>query len=202
SLQVLDWLLTLEMEVSFIWQAPWTIMKGLYLFEQYMPFIGVPLIVFFIFTDVLSGDTCTILYQCIACKATILLFVLTMIFYIFNQGCFHPHRGLGLVIFYILTWIVILVSIGLYLQTINFQAPAVPHLLGCTKKSQRTMFSAAFAAGAVYNAVMLLLMIIRAISAFKSGVDSNLMRVIYCDGIIYYIYMFGMLSTILIVVIL
>ncbi|KAF9439847.1 hypothetical protein P691DRAFT_689476 [Macrolepiota fuliginosa MF-IS2] len=45
-LQILDWLLTLRMEVSLIWKAPWTLMKGLYLVNRYMPFVDVTIAVF------------------------------------------------------------------------------------------------------------------------------------------------------------
>ncbi|KAF9444975.1 hypothetical protein P691DRAFT_676580, partial [Macrolepiota fuliginosa MF-IS2] len=38
---VFDWLLTFEMEISFIWRALWTLMKGLYLLERYSPFVDV-----------------------------------------------------------------------------------------------------------------------------------------------------------------
>ncbi|KAF9443037.1 hypothetical protein P691DRAFT_764651 [Macrolepiota fuliginosa MF-IS2] len=45
-----------------------------------------------------------------------------------------------------------------------------------------------FGAAMVYDGTMLLLMIIRAIVVCRSGEESDLTRVIYRDGIIYYVY--------------
>jgi len=43
-----------------------------------------------------------------------------------------------------------------------------------------------------YDACLLILMAIRGVAAFRSGGDSYLMRVVYSDGIIYYIYVFAL----------
>ena len=33
-----DYILTFEMEVDFVWKSKWNFMKGLYLFQRYLPF--------------------------------------------------------------------------------------------------------------------------------------------------------------------
>lgn len=43
TLKIFDWFLTLDMEVFYIWQAPWNVMKGLYLLARYMPCIELAL---------------------------------------------------------------------------------------------------------------------------------------------------------------
>ncbi|KAF9444973.1 hypothetical protein P691DRAFT_762926 [Macrolepiota fuliginosa MF-IS2] len=186
TVMILDWLLTFEMEVPFIWQAPWTTMKVLYLLERYVPFIDVTLAVFFLFADGLPVEICGILYRCVAwmffCRIAIANLVFTLRTWIVWEK--HPRVGLGLLIFYISTWVVVAVPFGLYLQTVTFIDVTVPHLLGCAKQSPSTIFSISFAASMVYNTV------IRAVSVFRSGANSSLMRVIYRDGILYYIYMF------------
>jgi hypothetical protein len=37
---VWDYILTLGMEVDLIWKSKWDFMKGLYLFQRYLPFTG------------------------------------------------------------------------------------------------------------------------------------------------------------------
>ncbi|KAF9441196.1 hypothetical protein P691DRAFT_684754 [Macrolepiota fuliginosa MF-IS2] len=184
DLQVLDWLLTFEMEVSFIWPAPWTKMKVLYLLGRYMPFIDVTLLIFFMFSDGLSVETCGVLYRCVAwmffCGIAIASLIFTLRTWAFLVRW--PRIGLGLFIFYISTWIVAAIPFGLYLRTITFIDVLVPHLLGCAKRSSSTILSISFAAGMVYIGTMLLLMVIQAVLFFRSGTDSNLVRVIYHDG--------------------
>ena len=34
-----DFILTFGMEVDFVWKSKWNFMKGLYLFQRYLPFI-------------------------------------------------------------------------------------------------------------------------------------------------------------------
>ena len=34
-----DYMLTFRMEIDFVWKSKWTFMKGLYLFQRYVPFI-------------------------------------------------------------------------------------------------------------------------------------------------------------------
>jgi len=34
-----DFILTFRMEVDLVWKSKWTLMKGLYLFQRYLPFI-------------------------------------------------------------------------------------------------------------------------------------------------------------------
>ena len=36
---VWDYILTFRMEVDLVWKSKWTLMKGLYLFQRYLPFI-------------------------------------------------------------------------------------------------------------------------------------------------------------------
>ena len=35
-----DYILTFEMEVNLVWKSKWNFVKGLYLFQRYLPFIG------------------------------------------------------------------------------------------------------------------------------------------------------------------
>jgi hypothetical protein len=37
---VWDYILTFRMEVDLVWKSKWTVMKGLYLFQRYLPFIN------------------------------------------------------------------------------------------------------------------------------------------------------------------
>ncbi|KAF9440844.1 hypothetical protein P691DRAFT_817017 [Macrolepiota fuliginosa MF-IS2] len=154
NLQVLDWLLTLRMEVSLIWQAPWTVMKGLYLVNRYMPFIDVTVAVFFLFSDALSEEMCGRLYLSIYSMYCFGIALASLIFTLRTWVAWgkHPYIGVSLTIFYISTWIVILVPLILYLKALTFEASKVPRLLGCIKHGPSMLFSISFSAAVVLNA--------------------------------------------------
>jgi len=39
ALFIWDYILTFGMEVDLVWKSKWNLMKGLYLFQRYLPFI-------------------------------------------------------------------------------------------------------------------------------------------------------------------
>ncbi|KAF9441300.1 hypothetical protein P691DRAFT_766460 [Macrolepiota fuliginosa MF-IS2] len=183
-LQVLEWLLTFEMEVSFIWPAPWTTMKVLYLLGRYMPFIDVTLAVFFMFSDGLSVETCGVLYQCVAWMFFCGVAIASLIFTLRTWAVFGgwPRVGLGLLIFYISTWIVAAVPFGLYLQTVTCGYPKVAYPMFADNLFVVIDVHGIYWSNAALDSYP------RSVSL--SGTNSNLVRVVYHDGILYYIYMF------------
>ena len=42
-----DYILTFRMEVDLVWKSKWNFMKGLYLFQRYLPFIDTIGLVFY-----------------------------------------------------------------------------------------------------------------------------------------------------------
>jgi len=39
ALFIWDYILTFRMEIDLVWKSKWNLMKGLYLFQRYLPFI-------------------------------------------------------------------------------------------------------------------------------------------------------------------
>ncbi|KAF9442021.1 hypothetical protein P691DRAFT_849922, partial [Macrolepiota fuliginosa MF-IS2] len=147
--KILDWLLISKMEVTLIWGAEYNLSKGLYMVSWYMPFINISIVLMFIFT------------------------LQTWVVW-GKQKC----MALGLAVCYIAMWVVILVITGLYLWTAVFMPSLVPQLMGCIEQSPSVLMSGSYIAKTVYNAIMLVLILIPGISAY----------------VIYYIYIFSTLS--------
>jgi len=49
-----DYSLTFRMEIDLVWKSKWTFMKGLYLFQRYLPFIDTTWLVLYRQSDTLS----------------------------------------------------------------------------------------------------------------------------------------------------
>ncbi|KAF9443566.1 hypothetical protein P691DRAFT_778802 [Macrolepiota fuliginosa MF-IS2] len=190
---IFDWLLTFEMEVSHIWQAPWNRMKVLYILSRYMPFIDVTAATLFMSGGVLPVETCEKIYQCAGVMFCIGDAIADLIFTLRTWVVWGKSKslGTGLAAFYVVIWVVAIPTpFVLYLRTIVYAPSPAPHILGCLSQSVGLLFSVSFAGSMLFNLVMLLLMIIRAISWYRLGAKSDLTRMIYRDGIIYYVYTF------------
>jgi len=51
---VWDYILTFGMEVDLVWKSKWNFMKGLYLFQRYLTFIGCIFMIVYRQSDVFS----------------------------------------------------------------------------------------------------------------------------------------------------
>jgi hypothetical protein len=51
---VWDYIITFGMEVELVWKSKWNFMKGLYLFQRYLPFIDTVCLVLYCQSDALS----------------------------------------------------------------------------------------------------------------------------------------------------
>ncbi|KAF9443565.1 hypothetical protein P691DRAFT_679289, partial [Macrolepiota fuliginosa MF-IS2] len=177
-----DLSLTFEMEVSYIWKAPWNMLKVLYIMSRYMPFIDVTAVVLSVCSRLL---TCT--WGFLHNTGVLGIFTLRT-WAVWDGG---KSLGIFLAVLFSTALLTVVVPFGLYLQSITYIASPVPHLFNCILQSPSILFSVSFAGAMVFDLTMLLLMTIRAVSSLRYGEKSDLMTVIYRDGIIYYAYAFG-----------
>ncbi|KAF9444108.1 hypothetical protein P691DRAFT_778485 [Macrolepiota fuliginosa MF-IS2] len=186
---VLDLFLTFSMEVVCVWKAPWNAIKLLYLVIRYMPFIDVTTAVIFLFSYALPIHTCKSLYQFTSWMFCFGKILTDVIFTLRTWAVWGRNKyvGLLLVICCITSWLVILIFNGLYLKSVVYGISPVPRLMGCIATSSTTLLSVPFVAKMALSTTMLLLMIIAIIS---TRTYSGLLKVIFRDGIIYYIYTF------------
>ena len=57
-----DYILTFGMEVDLVWKSKWNFMKGLYLFQRYLPFTDIILVFLTGQFDVVPIFLCSIIY--------------------------------------------------------------------------------------------------------------------------------------------
>ncbi|CAA7257467.1 unnamed protein product [Cyclocybe aegerita] len=191
---VWDYLMTIGMEIEYIWPGKWTIMKVVYLLQQYLPFIDtVPKsLIIEIFTTNLSPSTCHLLtntsrllmYIGLALSEMILTFqawavwnrnwVLTILLPILFVGCWAPH-------------LVFLIEI---LKSLEYTTPLIPQFIGCfaIRGSSNTVIS--WILLMVWDTVIFVLMVIPAIKTCMG--HSALYTTVYAEGIVYYFYLFAM----------
>jgi len=119
-------------------------------------------------------------------------------------ACWGEARWLtiGLPIFFLVVWVIVYVFLGFFLRTVEFIRPphyAIP--FGCFYVEADSVLVACWAAMMVYDAGLLLLMGIRGFPTLKGMGKETLSKVVYRDGLIYYLFLF-VLSLVNIVIIL
>jgi hypothetical protein len=95
-------------------------------------------------------------------------------------------------ILYVLVWGSGFVTLGIYLNSVTFGDPPYPGFEGCllTHTSMNIIFL--WVNIMIWDTLMLVLMLVPGIQAYRGGGNSALMKVVYRDGVIYYLYLFAL----------
>ncbi|PFH48723.1 hypothetical protein AMATHDRAFT_64736 [Amanita thiersii Skay4041] len=188
-----DYFLTLDSEVTFIWQPDWGIVKALFLLMRYVPFVDVT---FRLYHHAIPSTTrwgCLLSGQVVPASITIGLASTEYLLAIRTWGLWRKHRVAGIVIFTLATGclITILVLIVEYLRSVKFDRS--PSLLEapCAITAVDKMF--------IVYAILFLFELALLFATLIAGIDlcsfgtSRFIRVVIRDGVFYYIYL-GALS--------
>lgn len=204
-----DYLLTLDRELSLIWLSQWNLAKVLFLLVRYTPYIDVGLVAYYMTRDGTSSATCSLVYKFNSWVYVVGVGLAEILLTLRTWACWGSRARwvtIGLPIAFFALTVILCVSVGRYLATLHFFTP--PHTtpsLGCFYQGESFDLVICWAALMVYDACLSLLMAIRGYPELKNwrrNMRSNsLSTVVYRDGLIYYVFLFG-LSLINVVVIL
>jgi len=190
ALVVYDALLTIELEVGLIWKAPWSLLKVVYLVQKYLPFIdAVALGLRHQFASNLSAEACYIDYN-VAGYMFIVGVTLSEVILTWRVWAVW-HRNKKLAVFLPVIFISIFAPTfaiaNLFLSSIKF-SPLPFDQVGCFITAANPILYLLWVLLMVYDVVVLVLMCIPGISAYKMGGNSGLFKAVYRDGILYYLY--------------
>ncbi|KAF8995926.1 hypothetical protein BDQ17DRAFT_1412002 [Cyathus striatus] len=181
-----DTFLTLDIEINFIWNAPWNIIKVLYLVTKYPTFIDTSLNVLLQFIPGASESTCKTLYQAGTwiiltgmCLAELIMAIRTWA--VWGKTMW---LGIALLIFFVGTWAAGFTVVGLLSGPYTFvlQDALHPFLKGCLVTGGRVGFlQITWVLLFVYDGVIMLLMLIPAYEVLRGGGQSKLVRVVFRD---------------------
>ncbi|KAJ7584803.1 hypothetical protein C8J56DRAFT_949074 [Mycena floridula] len=187
-----DYTLTLEREISLIWGSEWTFMRVLYTLQRYLPFVDtLCLTLFHQFARGLSTRACTEIYQVaivtIMCGFLVSQGILTVrIWAVWHRG-FVIAGALGLALLGVLGFQLMVAIV--WIRSVVFTIPPVPYQ-GCFVAAGSRILVLFWVAPMAFDFVCFVLMTIPAIKSYRTGGSSALMRTVYRDGVIYYLYIF------------
>ncbi|PFH48722.1 hypothetical protein AMATHDRAFT_49277 [Amanita thiersii Skay4041] len=211
--QFFDYLLTLNSEITLIWKSDWGIVKALFLIMRYIPFVDVtPLRIYYqsvpnvsrwscvLSSHIIPGDSIISLlltnsnWQCTV-SITIGLAATEYLLAIRTWCLWHRRRAAGIVIFSMATgsFISIVVLIVQYLLSIKYAPTQFSTQPRCTTNAVEKLFIV-YTILLVFEITLLFATIIAGINIRRFG-SLGFTKVIVRDGIFYYIYLGGMLSS-------
>ncbi|KAI0635025.1 hypothetical protein C8Q77DRAFT_669838 [Trametes polyzona] len=197
TLLLLEVLSTLDDEITFIWPSRWSIMKIIFMFNRYSPFVDATAnIIMMLATK--TSKTCQILYDLMACayvagslSSEFILMARTLALYDFARFvvALMCLLSLGLLAYSI-------VVVRSFLSTVKYPDDAVLHITGCVVSVEARSTWALFMCVLISETVMVLL------TGYKMWLTydershrSLLVRTMYRDGSLDYFVLFAFSTT-------
>jgi len=190
---IYDYFLTLPSEVNLVWPAPWNLMKVLFIVTRYLPFADVVVHLYYHLQSRPTAAAClnTFIISSwlfYAGTATSELILTLRTWAVWNRDW---RLSIGLPIFFALYLGVNIPFILKFLKSLKFMALPTPAMLGCVAIKGSHIVSICWTLLLVYEGGIFFLMLIKGIRTYKNGGDSDLFRVVYRDGVLYYLYLFA-----------
>ncbi|KAF9448152.1 hypothetical protein P691DRAFT_801261 [Macrolepiota fuliginosa MF-IS2] len=194
TIMVMDWLVTLELEIRLVWTSKWNFMKTLYLVTRYLPFAVISILLYYQLGYALSETACKTTYELGSWSYIVSAGFSESILTIRTWAAWGQGNRLGCALLgaFGLVWSSIIIIVAFYLKATGHMVSPVPRLIGCQLDSAGLYLVACFVLLVLYDLGMFLLITIRGLFAVQSGGHSQLVTIAFRDGIIYYIYLFGL----------
>ncbi|CAA7268577.1 unnamed protein product [Cyclocybe aegerita] len=187
-----DYLLTLGMEVEYVWPGRWTIIKAVYLLQRYLPFIDTLWIALHVlFGTNLSPTMCSRLnaagrsLMCLGLASSELILTLRA------WAVWDRNRDLGIIlqILFAACFLPTAPILYVFLKSVEY-IDLPPPTEGCIPVAGKQIIIVNWALLLVWDALILILMAIPAFHSFRFKNNSSLYRAVYTEGISYYLYLF------------
>ncbi|KAF9000847.1 hypothetical protein BDQ17DRAFT_1542986, partial [Cyathus striatus] len=194
ALWVFEHLITMNMEVTYIWGSPrWSVVKVLYVYVRYSTYVDALLNIMVQCLPSLSSNSCKSLYYATIGFLTTGIIVTEIILTLRVWAVWKKTKTMTIIltVYFIGAVVPGLVIAALLAKSLAFDLQDVIQIRGCLLTNGRIAMEATiWGLILAYDTVMMLLLLPPAYNAFRSGGRSTLANVVIRDGIIYYIYLF------------
>ncbi|KAF9261833.1 hypothetical protein L218DRAFT_904922 [Marasmius fiardii PR-910] len=187
---VYDFLLNIDLEYQFIWKAPWSIFKILFLLQRYLPFFDTVVLDQYFIGYSTSFRPCITLYRITTwCSITgIFLSEIVLGFRLWAiWGGRKPFMA-GLILFFLACWVPSFVFFGRFIRGVSYVSNKgmLSHHHGCLFSTQNNLIFMLWVLLMVYDTGAFIMMAIPGIQAYRMGGYSTLLKAVYQEGLIYY----------------
>ncbi|KAF9260180.1 hypothetical protein L218DRAFT_962804 [Marasmius fiardii PR-910] len=204
TLLVYEVIINLPVEIEHIWMRKWSLLTVLYTLQRYLPFFDTAgLVLYHQFGANLSTRYCTLNYN-IGGWSFIIGIVLSEIVLTLRVWAVWKRSiavAIGLVVFFLACWVPCYVLFAEFLSATKFAILPLPDFRGCFIAGGSHILYLCWVLMMVYDTGTLVMILIPGVAAYRRGGRSELVKTVYQDGVIYYVFLF-LISTINVIVIL
>jgi len=180
------------MEVDLVWKSKWNFMKGLYLFQRYLPFIDTVWRVLHLqIRGSLTKTECRNLYYSTGVMMAAGIAASEMILTLRTWAVWNRSKYLSIIlsILYVLVWGSCIAIVCIFLNSVKFSDPPYTGLKGCFLTQANKNLVIVWVQLIAWDTLVLVLMLVPGVQGYQYG-NRSLIKVIYRDGVIYYLYLF------------
>ncbi|KAF9441183.1 hypothetical protein P691DRAFT_715303 [Macrolepiota fuliginosa MF-IS2] len=192
SLTVLsyDWILDFSSEVILVWKPKWSLITVLYMITRYMAFVDVTVLVYQQLALNLTVKQCIIADATFGWMFTAGLSIAELLLSLRTWAVWGQDFkvGVGLLIFYAGVMVPNFVNMAFFLKSVTF-IPSIPEIPGCIVTGSSNRLYINWILLMVFDIGVCMLMIIQGYRSYISGGNSQLAKVVYRDGVLYYVYL-------------
>ncbi|ESK91874.1 hypothetical protein Moror_10486 [Moniliophthora roreri MCA 2997] len=187
-LQFYDVAINLDLEIQYIWTSNWSPFKVLYILQRYMPFIDVICLVSYLHLGTLDTHRCSQIYLvtgwffCIGMVCSELVLTLR-IYAVWHRS---TRVAIGLGIFFFGCFVPVFVHFDAHARHSRFLTVPMPSAPGCLVSGGVNTLWIDWMMLLIYDTGAFIMMLIPGIQAYQIGGYSQLFKVIYRDGILYF----------------
>jgi len=188
-----DLILTLHLEISLVWFSRWNYTKVLYLLTRYIPFAANALIIYSHLTPSPSSTICAGGFHAAGWLYLVGLDLAEVILAIRTWACWGRNKwvGIGLAVWTLLYQVPAVIFMYKFLASLQFESPV---LNNCFVVGSNRLLWGNWLVFLLGEGVTLVLMVIFAYRTSREGNNTPLVKLIYRDGLIFYVYLFCVTS--------
>ncbi|KAF4602531.1 hypothetical protein EYR40_005742 [Pleurotus pulmonarius] len=195
GLFIYDYVLTLSDEARYVWTAPWSLGKILFLLTRYPTFIDVALAMYRNLGYSLTSGTCSLLYNISGWTTIIGIAIAEIIMLMRVWAIWNQTRTAGI----LLATLIIASMIGAFVSFVKFHEKQEfielykisPNLQGCYGTVGTKVVFIIYVIATVFEILMVILMIVKGMRDSVRRDSSSLLYNVYQDGILYYVVLFA-----------
>ncbi|TFK50619.1 hypothetical protein OE88DRAFT_1661133 [Heliocybe sulcata] len=190
-----EWCFVIGEEVEYIWKAPWTYMKVLYLLSRYTPFLDTPFNLLNYLLPHISPETCLVNYKIAATSTFIGMTISEYILIVRTHALYGMSKKMGWILGTgVMTCTIVgAITLALFETSLVFGPLPSPEIPGCLLQDGNNL---AFINFIILLAWELLIVVLTAYKAIRDlRVSRNpVLQTLYRDGIIFFFFLL-MIST-------
>ncbi|KAJ8697752.1 hypothetical protein PTI98_004524 [Pleurotus ostreatus] len=195
GLFIYDYVLTLGDEARYVWTAPWSLGKILFLLTRYPTFVDVALALYRNLGYNLTSSTCSLLYNISGWTTIIGIAIAEIIMLMRVWAIWNQTRTVGI----ILATLIIASMIGAFFSFVKFHEKQEfielytisPNLQGCYGTVGTKVVFIIYMIATAFEILMVILMIVKGLRDSVRRRPSSMLYNVYQDGILYYVVLSG-----------